>query len=335
MLRASDGNFYTSTKGLVGCADNDNNNCAAIYQITPTGSISVLHQFQESDGNSNANVNADGLAPTSLIEGADGYLYGTCAYGGPAGDGTIFKVSLAGAFTLLYSFGAPHGVNASPQALIQGTDGNLYGVAPNAADDGQTTGGLFFRITTGGVFTPLHYFSEGSDRSEGYNSTSLVQGDDGNFYVTMSIGPVSTPGAIDKLTPAGEVSVWYNFDANNSQGDVPEGPLVEGKDSYLYGVTQFSRSAPYDYGYAFKVNASGDFQVLHEFTGGSDGGLPQYPLYLASDDNFYGTAVYGGDLESCLGYGCGLVFQLTSVAAFSVYRGGFPRSGDFHVCRKT
>ena len=317
MLRASDGNFYTSTNGLVGCVDNDNNNCAAIYRVAPDGTISVLHQFQESDGNRNANVNADGLAPTSLIEGADGYLYGTCAYGGPAGTGTIFKVSLSGAFTLLYSFGAPHGVNASPQALIQGSDGNLYGVAPNAADDGQSTGGLFFGITTGGEFTPLHYFSKGSDHSEGYYSNSLVQGDDGNFYVTLSNGAGSAPGAIDKVTPAGKVSVWYNFATNNSQGDVPEGPLVEGKDTYLYGVTQSSRSTPHDYGYAFKVNASGNFQVLHEFTGGSDGGLPQYPLYLASDGNFYGTAVYGGDLKSCLGYGCGLVFQLTSAGTLN------------------
>jgi uncharacterized repeat protein (TIGR03803 family) len=332
LMQASDGNIYTSTNGLGQCADNSDNNCAAIYRITPGGTISVLHQFQESNAAVSTFANADGLAPTALIEGADGNLYGTCAYGGPAGNGTIFKLSLDGTFTLLYSFGAPAASSSSaptmtggyePQSLIQGIDGDLYGVTMGAIvpdQPGDVSGGLFFRITTAGVFTPLHYFSPasgGAAQADGFSSNSLVQADDGNFYVTMLGGVGSALGAIDKVTPDGDVTVWFNFAADYSQGVGPEGPLVEGKDGYLYGVTQSSESgqggATNSNGYAFKVAANNQFQVLHKFTGGSDGGNVQPPFYLASDGNFYGAAMYGGDLKCPYGlsYGCGGLFQLS------------------------
>jgi hypothetical protein len=143
----------------------------------------------------------------------------------------------------------------------------------------------------------------------------------------MLRGVGSALGAIDKVTPDGHVTVWFNFAANYSQGSGPEGPLVEGKDGYLYGVTKSTGSAASDLGNAFKVNASGTFQVLHNFTGGSDGGLPQNPLFLASDGNFYGVAIYGGDVKCPYGlsYGCGDIFQLTpsgTLNPFWVFEGG-------------
>jgi uncharacterized repeat protein (TIGR03803 family) len=51
--------------------------------------------------------------------------------------------------------------------------------------------------------------------------------------------------------------------------------------------------------------------VLHNFTGGSDGSVPQSPLVQGSDGNFYGTASGAGD------GGGGTVFQLTPAGGFT------------------
>jgi hypothetical protein len=82
---------------------------------------------------------ADGIQPNSLILAADGYLYGTTAYGGnnnlvcPGGSaalpgcGTIFRMNTDGSNeTVVYTFtgGTDGGV---PTGLVQGPDGNLYG----------------------------------------------------------------------------------------------------------------------------------------------------------------------------------------------------------------
>ena len=59
------------------------------------------------------------------------------------------------------------------------------------------------------------------------------------------------------------------------------------------------------------------YTVLYTFTGGADGGYPQYGgLVTDKEGNFYGTAVVGGDLNCPSGPfylgapGCGVVFKL-------------------------
>src|SRR5271170_6816835 len=50
-------------------------------------------------------TSAQGSAPFSaLIQGRDGSLYGTAALGGAYGQGTVFRVSSAGAVHVLHNF---------------------------------------------------------------------------------------------------------------------------------------------------------------------------------------------------------------------------------------
>jgi len=51
--------------------------------------------------------------------------------------------------------------------------------------------------------------------------------------------------------------------------------------------------------------------ILHRFTGGPDGGSPSSSLTFDLSGNLYGTAAFGGNLNQCGGYGCGVVFELT------------------------
>ena len=95
--------------------------------------------------------NADGAVPMGrLLVASDGNLYGTTSLGGanaaidPNGDGIVFRITPAGAYTIVHSFGAATTDSARPYAgLVQGRDGNLYGVAHNGAYQSE---GTIYRI---------------------------------------------------------------------------------------------------------------------------------------------------------------------------------------------
>ena len=64
-------------------------------------------------------------------------------------------------------------MGAIAQSLIQGTDGNFYGMTNLA---GATNNGVVFRVTPAGVETVLHSFGGANDG----NPESEPEGDDGH-----------------------------------------------------------------------------------------------------------------------------------------------------------
>ena len=50
--------------------------------------------------------------------------------------------------------------------------------------------------------------------------------------------------------------------------------------------------------------------VLHNFTGGSDGGTPYSNVVIDTNGNLYGTTTVGGTGQACKG-GCGVVWEIT------------------------
>jgi uncharacterized repeat protein (TIGR03803 family) len=105
LLQGSDGDFYgISFNGGIGGAPPTNNGFAAtgagtVFRVSPTGQETILHLF--------AGGSEDGAGPQVLIQGSDGNLYGTTAGGGAHSRGTVFRLTLAGVETILYSFGGP------------------------------------------------------------------------------------------------------------------------------------------------------------------------------------------------------------------------------------
>jgi uncharacterized repeat protein (TIGR03803 family) len=53
------------------------------------------------------------------------------------------------------------------------------------------------------------------------------------------------------------------------------------------------------------------FTVLHNFTGGSDGGQPYVGLTMDEAGNLYGAALAGGTPGGCSDIGCGVLFRMT------------------------
>lgn len=132
LVQAADGNFYGMSSGGVATVGLGVINDGTIFRITPGGVETVLHSF--SGGPS------DGAGPSaSLIQSNDGSLYGMTGGGGEAGLGVVFKITLAGVETVLYSFA--HGADgARPMgSLLQANNGHLYGVTSGGGANGYGT----------------------------------------------------------------------------------------------------------------------------------------------------------------------------------------------------
>jgi uncharacterized repeat protein (TIGR03803 family) len=98
--------------------------------------------------------------PNGLVQGSDGFFYGTTSQGSQDSDGAVFKINTNGAYTNLYSFGFTDGV--SPLAgLVQGGDGHFYGTTYYGGTNVGANGdgyGTVFKMSTNGALTSLYSF---------------------------------------------------------------------------------------------------------------------------------------------------------------------------------
>lgn len=281
IAQGRDGNLYSTAPS--GGA----NGGGAIFKITPTGHLTVLHSFDT--------TTQDSGAFSGLTLGTDGYFYGTTYQGGTSNFGTLFKIGPNGKFTVLYNFtGGSDGGNPYA-APILGRDGDFYG----------TTSDSVYRMTPSGTLTTLHQLSY----TEGSGITApLVQAANGNFYGTATFGGAGS-GTIFKITPTGKLTVIYTFGLH-LDGEYPDAPLIQGRDGNFYGTTQDGIGGT-NFGIVFKITPSGKLDVLHQFDG-TDGASLYGGLMQANDGNFYGVAGGGGQSNA------GTIFRLTPKGVFSV-----------------
>jgi uncharacterized repeat protein (TIGR03803 family) len=281
LIQANDGNFYGTTHS------GGMNGLGTVFKLTPQGAETILYSFAGGP---------DGEAPDGLIQGTDGNFYGTTFVGGTNNAGTVFKLTPQGAKTTLYSFtgtssAGPDGANPVGQ-LVQGNDGNFYGVTqfgglPSPVTNNTTTCGTVFKITLDGVETILHRFS-GPD---GQSPNGLIQGSDGNFYGTTD-GNNTSFGTLFRVTSEGVETTLYSFNpANGSDGAFPQAPLTQGSDGNFYGTT--SGGGKKEGGTMFQVTPAGVVTMLYSFPSPAAPG-PDTNLIQGSDGNLYGASYYAG-----------------------------------------
>jgi len=290
LIRGADGNFYGSTQSG-GTAD-----LGTIYRITPAGVTTILHSFLGPEG-------ADPFG--ELVRGTDGNFYGTTALGGSAqpfnGPGVIFRMTPAGALTVLHIFDGVNGQRPTA-GLVQGPDGNFYGVTPRS---GATNNGVIFRITPGGVYTVLRSFS-GADGS--VPSGALIVGPGNNLFGVTAGGGTANAGTVYRITPAGVFTSLHSFTFAAGDGNNPLGALVVGADGNFYGTTEFGGTTSTGGGTTYRMTPAGVTTILHSFAG-PEGLNPLTGLARASDGKFYGTTQVGGANNN------GVVFSMTAVGA--------------------
>jgi uncharacterized repeat protein (TIGR03803 family) len=267
LVQATDGNLYgTTTQG-------GQYGGGTIFRLTLNGTLTTIYNFCSQSSC------VDGSLPWgTLLPAIDGNLYGTTRTGGTYGQGTVFKMTLSGTLTTLYSFsdgGTPYA------GLIQATDRNFYGTTCYGGARGF---GSVFKMTPAGVVTTIASFEP---EPSGLNpQTALLQGLDGNFYGTAP-GGMYDNGVFYRVTPSGELTTLYNFCSNSwcLEGEGP-GAIVRAPDGDFYGAT--GNGSGYGTGSVFKISSKGNLTVLN-FS-------PPYASFWAalvagSDGNLYGTSL--------------------------------------------
>ena len=250
----------------------------------------------------------------TLMQGADGALYGTAASGGTFGTGTAFKLSTDGTgFTVIRSFDYFSDGGYPFAGLIQGADGALYGTTSQA---GPGSYGTAFKLNTDGSdFTVLKSFDYST--SGAYLYAGLIQGTDGALYGTAYQGGTNGVGTVFTLNTDGTgFSVVKNlsYGADQGQGAYAFAGLTEGTDGMLYGTT--IQGGTFNAGVVFKMNKDGTgFAVLQHFNYSTVGAYLYGGLMQGTDGALYGAAYQGGT------FGAGTLFKLnTDGTGFTVLR---------------
>lgn len=237
-------------------------------------------------------------------------------------------------FTTILTFDGTDG-SAPYSALVQGTDGNLYGTTSNG---GATGRGTVFKVTPGGTLSTLYNFCSEANCVDGsIPQAGLVLGVDGNFYGTTMFGGTGTTycgsgcGTVFQITPTGAFTTLHSFCTLSTclDGYAPNSGLVQGTDGNFYGTTP-NGGGPSLQGTVYKITPGGSLTPLHAFcteSGCADGETPLAGLIQGSNGVFYGTTSDGG------AHFDGEVFGITSAGAFSIVHsfdetdGGHPSTG--------
>jgi len=282
----------------------------------------VLHTFSALDANGN---NEDGATPgVALTRGPDDVFYGVASFGGANGNGTIFKITPSGEFTVLHTFSAldPNAHNedgALPlRTVVIGNDGNLHGTTQRGGQNTCNNVPAFPALVSCGVawvmdrwgnnFSVVHQF----EPTEGH-AASLLQAQDGFFYgcavwpATSSPSGTSLPsGTLYRMSPSGHhFEVLYTFSQTDVNGNNADGaecyePLVEKRPGVFYGSTTYGGTNGNGVVFRYSLSNPNVVEVLHTFSAydangnNSDGAYPTARLTLGHDGTMYSTASEGG-----------------------------------------
>lgn len=217
--------------------------------MTPQGQLTVLH-------NHCAQANcSDGYRSGPLTQDVGGSFYGLAATG--LGEKScnfgwcdiIFRMTPAGAVTVLHSFPGPIELNAP---LVKGTDGFFYGTTQVS---GKRVGnlclpqgcGTVFKVSASGApYTTIYDFCSQASCADGASpEVGLIQASDGNFYGPTIAdgctgGAAVNCGTLFMITPSGALTTLHNFCAqtNCADGSGVQQRLVQDTDGQFYGITQ-------------------------------------------------------------------------------------------------
>jgi uncharacterized repeat protein (TIGR03803 family) len=270
LVQAPNGDFYGTTEG------GGKNFQGSIFKMTSSGELTTLHSF--------AGGVTDGAFPSAGLAQYRGDYYGTTVNGGANNAGTVFKITPAGKFTLLYSF-CNCGDGANPFAGLVQVAGNLYGTTEGG---GANSAGTVFEITPEGAMTTLHSFT-GTDGYFPYGG--LLFAND-NLYGTTEQGGQGI-GTVFQMSLNGQLTTLYSFcsQAGCADGYLPFAGLILGADGNLYGTTDLGGT--YGDGTIFEITLGGTLTTLHSFDV-IHGANPEGGLLQGANGNLYGATTGGG-----------------------------------------
>jgi hypothetical protein len=234
----------------------------------------------------------DGLY--SVLEASDGNYYGAsvdgflctsnAGSGGTLPCGSIYQITPSGTVTTLFQFAADTSQGIYPSLLVEGPDGQLYGM---------TADGVFFSLSLGGTFHKLAQIpvTLGSGNPP---AVGLLLGSDGFFYTSLTGGSTIYRIGLDGQYQSAYVLNAYGgcgTQANTVNTAIED--FVEGADGnfYVASAEDCQNLNTANYGALLQITRTGEQTVegLAPEDAAILGGYSalRQMLTQASDGNFY------------------------------------------------
>lgn len=280
-----------------------------------TGVFTSLVNFSGTAG-----ANKGAYPASRLLNGGDGFMWGTTASGGAADAGTVYKVNqTTGVLTTVVEFtGAAGAVDGrTPNELLADGNGNFWGTTYSG---GAGNHGTVFKVnsTTGVLTTVVEFTHDGTTNRGRYPNAGLTYDGNGFFWGTTGgqfWGVGSDSGTVFKVNVAtGELTTIFEFSGRGGEyrGTWPHGALLNDGNGSMWGTTRWG--GVNGTGTVFKVDiATGRHRVVIDFgdlwvLGRSTGATPLAGLVKHSDGYLYGCTYEGGKWD------VGTVFRIDSDA---------------------
>ena len=211
--------------------------CGTVFSITTSGKYTLLHSF-----GSHLRGHLDGALPVAALLNVDGTLYGTTSQGGDLRSGTIFSITPAGQYNIVYNFGNG---GSNPMSALIDVNGTLYGTT--VSGNNENISGTVFGVTTDG--TEKLFFGFAGSGSNGSQPVAGLIDVKGVLYGTTTMGGVNNVGTVFGITTDGTEKVVHSF--SNASGKNPvAGLLAVG--GMLYGTTYGVEARPHGNVYSLK-----------------------------------------------------------------------------------
>ena len=274
LMQASDGKLYgmnslggMSTRGV-------------LFSYDPTNSgYHVKVNFEYDSGN--------GMWPyASLVQGANGRIYGTTYTGGTDRGGILFEYDITNAiYTKKLDFTPGTGVNPASNMTL-GSNGKLYGVTRFGG--AQNAGVIFEYDPAVNSYTKKIDFQASSGNPVG----GLIQIPNGKMYGVANIPGSQVQAMLFEYDPSANTFV-IKFDFDGAiDGNTPSGRLLY-SNGKIYGLMRLG--GVNNMGTLFQFDpTTGVFLKLKDFNGTNHGAQPVGSLIKAKNDKLYGVTQMGG-----------------------------------------
>jgi uncharacterized repeat protein (TIGR03803 family) len=276
-----------------------------LYGMTYAGGTNdkgVIFEFNQSDGIYIKKFDFDGVNGAnpygSLVQASNGKMYGMTNFGGSLNKGVIFEFDLSnGSYKKTYDFDKTNGANPFGN-LVNFKNGKLYGMTyyGGVNYDSYLNGVLFEFNPLENAYTKVVDFNNKKCCLVD-NGNSLMQADNGRLYgLTLGSGIVSgfekeIIGTISEFDiKQGSSTKIFDF-TESTDGDDPQGKLVQATNRKLYGVANTGGASNngviFEYDISLRI-----FKKIFDLTF-SKGSEP-HDLIQANNGNLYGMTRSGG-----------------------------------------
>ncbi len=228
----------------------------------------------------------------------------------------------AWSYSILYTDGI---ARADGPGVVFDKSSNLYGYIGPGQDSAGAIGELSPASGTW-TYAQLYSFCLQDDCLDGLGGPAPPTWDSkGNLWGVTSYGGISQKpcasdegcGVVFEMTPNGDGTWAYNvihqFASSSSDGQFPDGGLVQDAAGNFYGNTQ--QGGAYNHGAIFKLTFVGGQWVetiLYDFPNCVQACFPVGTMAIDKAGNLYGTTLGGIFNQACGGFTCGEVFEMAA-----------------------